>query len=137
MQSLDMAWTKSALLLFFIGTSGGGATPPTNLEHPGQVALMESAAGWYYVHFPTSLRLYVFDLDTDGKSTCNFGCSSAWPPLLAPDDAESIGHWTVLVREDGRKQWAYKDRPVYLRYHDSPSKPTGDGVDGVWHFLEP
>ena len=137
-RSLIRLWAAGVLLGFLISEASGETTSgPTYLEHPGQVALVESAAGWRYVHFPTNLRLYTFDQDSDNKSACNLGCSSVWPPLVAPDDAKPIGDWTVFMREDGRRQWAYKGRPVYLRYHDSPSRPAGDGVDGLWHFLDP
>jgi len=126
-----------ALLSLAASPARSGTTAPDKLEHPGEVALVEGPDGWAYQHFPSNLRLYVFDKDPAGKSTCNVGCSEAWPPLIAPDDAPLVGDWTKVVREDGRKQWAYKGHPVYLRYHDSPVVSTGNGVDGVWHFLEP
>ena len=126
----------SAVLVLGFGASGQ-TQRPDNLAHPGQVALLESTEGWRYVHFPTNLRLYTNDRDPDNQSVCNAGCSSTWPPVVAPDEAFPIGDWTIFVREDGRRQWAYKGRPVYVLYHDSPSEPGGDGHDGVWHILEP
>jgi predicted lipoprotein with Yx(FWY)xxD motif len=110
---------------------------PSQLSHPGNVALVQSEAGWTYVHFPTNLRLYVNDRDTPGSFGCDARCALAWPPLLAAADAGPVGDWTVVIRDNGSRQWAYKGRPVYVRYHDSPNAPTGDGVDGVWHFLLP
>ncbi len=136
MRTLHMALIIS-LLLFSVNSANGQSTAPDRLEHPGQIALVQSGTGLRYVHFPTNLRLYIFDEDSENKSVCNLGCASQWPPVIAPDNATMIGLWTAIDRDDGRKQWAYKGRPVYVRYHDSPSAPTGDGVDGVWHFLEP
>jgi predicted lipoprotein with Yx(FWY)xxD motif len=63
------------------------------------------------------------------------GCASAWPPLRADKNAEAIGDWTLAPRSDGNPQWAYKGRPVYVRYHDAPDAPEGDGEDGVWHLI--
>jgi predicted lipoprotein with Yx(FWY)xxD motif len=57
--------------------------------------------------------------------------------VIAPAGATPLGDWTVVVRDDGRSQWAYKGRPAYTRRHDTPEKPAGDGIDGAWHFLEP
>ncbi len=110
---------------------------PDKLDHPGNVALIHDDAGWTYVHFPTNLRLYVFDKDAKGQSSCNLGCDGAWPPLPVGGEDKPLGDWTIGTRYDGTKQWVYKGRPVYLRFHDSPVKPTGDGLDGSWHYLQP
>jgi predicted lipoprotein with Yx(FWY)xxD motif len=134
---------RVTLVVAALGVLASGAAfaaeepPPHKLEHPGVVALVDDPAGWTYRHFPTGLRLYVYDRDTPGTSHCNAGCASVWPPLLAADDAAAVGDWTVIAREDGRRQWAYRSKPVYVRYHDSTTAPQGDGVDGVWHFLRP
>jgi predicted lipoprotein with Yx(FWY)xxD motif len=132
---------RFATLLWLLPALVGAAVPAAaqdKLEHPGVVALSEESGGRLYRHFPTSLRLYVYDKDSPGLSACNAGCSSAWPPLIAEEgSAKRIGDWTQFKREDGRQQWAYKSRPVYLRYHDTPDAPQGDGVDGVWHLLKP
>jgi predicted lipoprotein with Yx(FWY)xxD motif len=62
---------------------------------------------------PTQMTLYVFDKDAagSGKSVCNGGCATNWPPLMAPANAAPIGDWSVVMRDDGSKQWAYKGRP--------------------------
>jgi len=126
------------LLLMSSGTQAASATKPTKTEHPANVALLEQPTGWTYVQFPSNLRLYVNDQDKPGKSLCNEGCQGAWPPLTPTDiDVRPVGHWTQIRRDDGSHQWAYKGRPVYLRFHDSIEQPTGDGVDGVWRFLKP
>jgi predicted lipoprotein with Yx(FWY)xxD motif len=115
----------------------GDEKTPAKLDHPGNVALIHDEAGWTYVHFPTNLRLYIYDKDSNGKSSCNLGCDGAWPPLQVAGDDKPLGDWTIATRYDGTKQWVYKGRPVYLRFHDSPEKPTGDGLDGSWHYLQP
>jgi len=40
-------------------------------------------------------------------------CAKRWPPVLAADDAKPIGKWTLLVRKDGKKQWAYDEQALY------------------------
>ena len=114
------------------------AAAALNMEHPGNVALIEGNNGFSYIHAETGFRLYVTDRDKNGKSSCNAGCARAWVPLAIDDaDTKPIGDWSIVNRDDGTRQWAYKGHPVYTLFHDSPEKPIGNGVEGVWHFLEP
>lgn len=80
------------------------------------------------------MTLYVFDRDSGGKSACNGPCATNWPPLMATGDAKASGDWTVVTRDDGSKQWAYKGKPLYTWTKDAkPGDKTGDGVNNVWH----
>jgi predicted lipoprotein with Yx(FWY)xxD motif len=81
------------------------------------------------------MTLYTFDKDaTPGKSACNGPCATNWPPLTATK-AKAMGDWTVVTRDDGTKQWAYKGKPLYRFAKDTKSGDmTGDGFNnGVWH----
>ena len=85
------------------------------------------------------MTLYTFDRDTagSGKSACNGQCAALWPPLMAPADAKAKGDWTVVTRDDGSKQWAYKGRPLYLYKPDTkPGDKTGDNFRDVWHVVK-
>ena len=88
---------------------------------------------------PTQMTLYVFDKDAAGKSMCNGGCATNWPPLMAPANATPIGDWSVVMRDDGSKQWAYKGRPLYHWAKDAkPGDMTGDGLlNNSWHVAKP
>lgn len=81
------------------------------------------------------MTLYVFDRDSAGKSACNGGCAANWPPLLADDDDTASGDWSIVTREDGKKQWAWKGRPLYIWSKDQkPGDKLGDGLlNGAWH----
>jgi predicted lipoprotein with Yx(FWY)xxD motif len=85
------------------------------------------------------MTLYTFDKDAAGKSNCNGGCATNWPPLAASADAKAEGSWTVITRDDGSKQWAYKGKPVYTWSKDSkPGDKTGEGMaQGAWHTAKP
>jgi len=84
------------------------------------------------------LTLYTFDRDAAGKSNCNGQCATNWPPLTAAADAAAMADWTVVTRDDGSKQWAYKAKPVYAWIKDAkPGDTSGDGVGGVWHIATP
>lgn len=89
---------------------------------------------------PNQMTLYVFDRDMagSGKSVCNGGCATNWPPLMAPAGAAPIGNWSVITRDDGSKQWAYQGKPLYYWVKDSkPGDTTGDGVGNVWRIAKP
>ena len=84
------------------------------------------------------MTLYVFVRDGTGKSTCNAQCSVNWPPLIADIDATASGNFSFITRDDGRKQWAYKGKPLYTWVKDkAPGDTTGDGINNVWHLAAP
>ncbi|WP_406820402.1 hypothetical protein ACJA3S_25465 [Pseudomonas sp. KnCO4] len=85
------------------------------------------------------MTLYTFDKDTGGKSMCNDGCASNWPPLMVKaTDEPAEGKWTVVMRDDGSKQWAYDGKPLYTFIKDKKAGDmTGDGVKDVWHVAKP
>jgi predicted lipoprotein with Yx(FWY)xxD motif len=82
--------------------------------------------------------LYTFDKDAGGKSMCSGPCAKNWPPLMASADAKASGDWSVITRDDGGKQWAYKGKPLYAWVKDTkPGDRTGDGFNNVWHVAKP
>lgn len=81
------------------------------------------------------MTLYTFDKDAagSGKSVCNGPCAKNWPPLAADASAKPVGDYTVITRDDGARQWAYKGKPLYFWVKDKqPGDQTGDGVNSVW-----
>ncbi|MGH8714752.1 MAG: COG4315 family predicted lipoprotein [Casimicrobiaceae bacterium] len=99
-------------------------------QAPGKMAggVMTDSAG---------MTLYAFDNDAGGKSACNGPCAAIWPPLLAGGDAKASGDWTVIARDDGSKQWAFKSKPLYHWSKDKkPGDMKGDGFNGVWHAVK-
>ena len=55
-------------------------------------------------------------------------CTDRWPPVFAGDDAEPVGKWTIVVRRDGRAQWAYEEQPLYTSAID---REAGDVFGGI------
>ena len=83
------------------------------------------------------MTLYTFDKDTAGKSNCNGQCAVNWPPLAAKADDKASGGWTVVTRDDGSKQWAYKGKPLYTWIKDQKAgDKTGDGVNNAWRIAK-
>ena len=84
------------------------------------------------------MTLYTFDKDPAGagKSVCNGPCAANWPPLKAGAGDTAGGDYTVIARDDGSRQWAYKGKPLYLWSKDQkPGDMTGDGFNKVWHVI--
>ncbi|HEY4372579.1 MAG TPA: hypothetical protein VGN52_11700 [Burkholderiales bacterium] len=87
-----------------------------------------------------NMTLYTFDKDTagSGKSVCNGPCLANWPALMATDSDKAAGDYSIVTRDDGKKQWAYKGRPLYYFVKDQkPGDKVGEGAaNGAWHVAK-
>jgi predicted lipoprotein with Yx(FWY)xxD motif len=89
---------------------------------------------------PNGHTLYTFDRDAAnrGKSACNAQCATLWPALPVADTARAMGGYTIITRDDGKKQWAYKGWPLYLYSKDAKAGDrNGDGFNKVWKIARP
>jgi predicted lipoprotein with Yx(FWY)xxD motif len=123
----------AALCLAFTGT----AVAQTKLAMPAVVKIATSGSSSLLTG-SNGMTLYTEDTDTKGKSVCNGPCAQSWPPLAAAADAKPVGDFTIITRDDGSLQWAYKDKPLYFWKGDKqPGDTTGEGVAGRWHVAKP
>lgn len=76
--------------------------------------------GGHMSPYPPGLRLP----DADHRKSC----VEMWPPVLADENAKPIGAWSIVQREDGNKQWAYDEQPLYTAALD---RMPGDTVGGT------
>lgn len=86
------------------------------------------------------MTLYLFDKDKEpGKSACYGGCAISWPPYApAVGQSETVSPLTVITRDDGTKQYAYKGKPLYYYAKDSsPDDVKGEGVGKAWWIVKP
>jgi len=82
----------------------------------------------------SGMTLYVFDGDSRGVSACNGECIQTWRPASAPRIAKPSGDWSIITRDDGTRQWAYRGKSLYDFSNDqAPGDINGDG--GQWHAL--
>lgn len=86
----------------------------------------------------TNFTLYTFDKDvtSSGKSTCNGGCLTTWPALYASASAKAFGDFSIIVRDSGEKQWAYKGKPLYFYIGDSAAGDA-NGEYPDWRTVKP
>jgi predicted lipoprotein with Yx(FWY)xxD motif len=88
---------------------------------------------------PAGATLYTYDKDAanSGKSTCNGPCATNWPPLAVKSGDTPEGDWSIVTRDDGSKQWAFKGWPLYTFAKDAKAgDTTGDGKGNVWHVIK-
>jgi predicted lipoprotein with Yx(FWY)xxD motif len=87
-----------------------------------------------------NMTLYTFAKDPagSGKSVCNGPCATNWPPLIVDGSPTVSGDYSVITRDDGKKQLAFKAMPLYYWSKDTkPGDKTGDGfLNGAWHIVK-
>lgn len=124
--------TKAILAAIFVlsATTAGLAADPAKIRETAKGRTLTDGQG---------MTLYTFDKDADGKSACSGKCVSNWPPFAASADAQASGAYTIITRDDGSRQWAYKGRLLYTWVKDTePGAITGDGfLNGAWHVAQP
>jgi predicted lipoprotein with Yx(FWY)xxD motif len=126
---MSRTFAAMAALTFILASSAASADMLKTAETPKGKVFVDAKG----------MTLYTFDKDAGGKSMCNGPCADNWPPLLASDDAKSAGDMTILARDDGKKMWAYKGKPLYTFKKDAaPGDINGDGfLNGAWHMAKP
>lgn len=84
----------------------------------------------------TGMTVYTFDKDVadSGKSVCNGPCAELWPAVSAP--ASVSPPYSVITRDDGAKQLAYKGKPLYVYAKDAPGQRNGDNFKTIWHVVK-
>jgi predicted lipoprotein with Yx(FWY)xxD motif len=132
----------AAALLFSTGEAlahGEEPAPPPKKETPlFPVKVVQSRKGTIFVD-AQGMTLYYFDRDTSGHtSTCEGKCTERWIPLAAAPDAEARGDFTVIIRDDGSRMWAYRYRPLYTSHSDkAPGDINGYDTGNLWHVARP
>ena len=126
-----MKISRLILSLFIAGTLAACAS---NASRPAPVSMADGV-----LVGSKGMTLYVFDKDVagSGKSVCNGPCATNWPPLFAGDSDTAVGDYSIVTRDDGKKQWALKGKPLYYWIKDQkPGDRTGDGFNNVWHVAK-
>jgi len=113
--------------------------PPPKAEKPAlPIKFYQTRRGMVLADYK-GMTLYYFDRDDTGnKSTCDGKCTEKWIPLAASDDAKALGDFTVIVRSDKTKMWAYRYRPLYTSRDDqAPGDTNGADPSNLWHIARP
>ena len=112
----------------------GAADVPAPLKSSKAGELGEVLTG------PNGMTLYTFTNDKQpGKSACNGPCAENWPPFRPEATASAPKEpLSIISRDDGTKQYAYKDKPLYYWKNDKqPGDTTGHKVRDIWFVAQP
>jgi len=82
------------------------------------------------------MTVYTFDKDMAGSaSVCIAACADLWPAVIAP--ASVSAPYSVVARDDGAKQLAYKGKPLYtFKKDEKPGDRKGDNFKDIWHIVK-
>jgi predicted lipoprotein with Yx(FWY)xxD motif len=87
-----------------------------------------------------NMTLYTYSKDVagSGKSVCNGMCATNWPPLLVDSNPVVSGGYSVITRDDGKRQLAFNGMPLYFYAKDAkPGDKVGDGrAEGAWKVIK-
>jgi len=120
------------------GSSSGSAPASTPAGGTAKLATATVGALGKVVVDGNGRTVYVYDKDSNGKSTCEGGCLAKWPavaagsgsPQLTGIDASLV---STITRSDGSKQLAINGMPLYLFAQDTQAgQAKGQAVGGVW-----
>jgi len=113
-----------------IQTNATANPPPVAMRNTNTGTVLTDARG---------MTLYVYDRDGVNKSNCNGSCAQQWIPVPATADAQTMApNWSVVMRDDGARQWAYKGKPIYTWIGDTrPGETFGQNQSSSWSVAVP
>lgn len=87
--------------------------------------------------------IYLFDIETSGKSECYDACAEAWPPVLTKGEPQAKGEISqkklgTTKRDDGTVQVTYNGHPLYYYFDEGPGElrcHNVPGFGGLWLAL--
>ncbi len=130
---------------FSLTGCGGGSDKSVSDESVSNEAVIDTAVpvqkrttnlGEVYTD-KEGMTLYTFNKDAANTSNCNDACATNWPPLIAADEAIAKGRFSIITRQDSRKQWALDQRPLYRWINDNAAgDTTGEEVNSLWYVAQ-
>jgi predicted lipoprotein with Yx(FWY)xxD motif len=128
-----------ALLVAACGSAAAtqAVAGPTGTSGSTTVAVRSIGGSNILVDGASSMTLYVFasDVANSGKSACNSGCATTWPPLTissgaTPSAAGASGKLGTITRDDGTIQVTYNGLPLHHYSGDSSPGDTNGNYPG-------
>ncbi len=147
-------WWRSLAVAVFAGllvaafATGASAAPKAPSPGTGgtPIIMTQNGPDGAYLTDGTGRTLYLFALDTSGKSACNGACAAAWPPLhttgaTTAGAGVTASKLTTVTRNDGSRQVVYDGHPLYYFTGDrAAGQIHGQGVNafgGFWWLVSP
>ncbi|HEV3061317.1 MAG TPA: hypothetical protein VGY48_23920 [Vicinamibacterales bacterium] len=106
---------------------------PVSLVTPPEITVQDTPVGPMFADLK-GFTLYVTGRDTEpGKSSCYGPCAEQWVPLRAQADTKPFDEWSLVPRDDGRPQWAFRGRPLY-RYRFEGKPRWAEAQNEFWQY---
>ena len=83
------------------------------------------------------MTLYTNAKDGPGTSACTDECLKTFPPALARSDAKPFGPWSLIKRDDGARQWAFKGKPLHTYVEDRIQGSVGGQMRAGRGYVAP
>jgi predicted lipoprotein with Yx(FWY)xxD motif len=102
------------------------------IDTPPEILVSKTVLG-YGLADARGMTLYVNEGVAADLRACDETCEETWIPVAAPWAARSSGDWSVIKRNDGTFQWAYKKLPLFRFANDlSPRDISGQDKSDMW-----
>jgi predicted lipoprotein with Yx(FWY)xxD motif len=116
-----------------IATAVYAAEPPWS---PVEVSIVEDGKGGFKFTNDKGMPFFTNDKDKNDKIACADDCTGlTWLPVWARSRSEPQGNWSIVIRPDMSKQWAYKGVPIYQYNGEADDLEDAVKKDGHWHAL--
>jgi predicted lipoprotein with Yx(FWY)xxD motif len=120
-------------VLFFVCAPARAGEPPWS---PVEVSTVEDGKGGYKFTNDRGQPFYVNTKDEKGKALCGDDCTGfTWLPVWARDRSTPQGDWSIVIRPDMSKQWAWKGVPIYNFNGDAEELEDAVKKDKSWKVL--
>lgn len=89
------------------------------VDVPAGIMARETAAG---LTLANHLGKTLYFADPKTQDDCTGECARSWIPLSAPalvDASKLSKQWSVSIRKDGQRQWAFEGKPLHTYAHDA------------------
>jgi predicted lipoprotein with Yx(FWY)xxD motif len=130
---------KRTLTMLVVAATLGLGGPAWSQEPPAPLKTARAGAlGTIFVG-PSGMTLYTFVSDKgDGTSACTGSCARKWPPLSPSANAPAPqAPLSLITRDDGTKQYAWKGKPLYYYAEDKkPGDTLGHEVGRSWFVVQ-
>ena len=129
---------RTLLLTLAVAAIAGSGLSTASAQDTSPAMVAQTSLGSVLAD-KNGMTLYTYTRDMTGYSNCNDACAATWTPMITAPNAKASGDWTIITRDDGRKQWAYKGRALYAWTKDAKAGDAGgDGVaGGKWRVAKP
>jgi predicted lipoprotein with Yx(FWY)xxD motif len=137
---------KKILTTLALGLPVLAGSAPAQAADQAAVKASQKEPYGQYLTDSKGMSLYLFEADSDMKSTCYDACAEAWPPLTMEGEPTAgnkldPGKLATIKRDDGSTQITYGGWPLYYFIKDQEAGDTeGQDVEGFgaeWYLVSP